>query len=69
MTTRARCKHRVQLIQHMQMFSDGRLGVIPSKRIGSVQSRGSRRSRHVRSGSSCTHAVVEVVVRVDGSGT
>ena len=24
-TTRARCKHRVQLIQHMQTFTDGRL--------------------------------------------
>ena len=32
MTTRARCKHRMQLIQHMQTLSDGRLGVIPSKR-------------------------------------
>ena len=32
MTTRAWCKHRVQLIQHMQTFSDGRVGVIPSKR-------------------------------------
>ena len=31
MTTQTRCKQQVHLIQHMQTFSDGRLGVIPSK--------------------------------------
>ena len=63
MTTWTRCRQRVHLIQHA--FVHGRrLGVIPSERAFPEWIKfGSRRSRHVRKGSSCTHDVVEVVVQ------
>ena len=64
-TIRTRCRQRVHLIQHAFIRSRASsrgytFGVRPF-RTDQVLS-GSRRSLHVRRGSSCTHAIVEVVV-------
>ena len=65
MTTRTRYRQRVHLIQHMQTFSDGRLGVIPSKCAnGTVLVR-----CQVEEVDVLETFVVEVGVHDDGRGT
>ena len=64
-TIRTRCRQRVHLIQHAfirsRASSRGYTFEVRLFRMDQVLS-GSRQSRHVHRGSSCTHAVVEVIV-------
>ena len=65
MTIRTRCRQRVHLIQHafIRSRASSRGYTFEVRLFGLEQVlSGSRRSRHVRRGSSCTHVVVEVVV-------
>ena len=71
-TKRTWCRQRVHLIQHafIRSRASSRGYTFEVRLFGTDQVRsGSRWSRHVRSGSSCPHAVVKVVVHIDGSGT